>query len=864
MTARQTLRNHLKRTLFLSALLAAVSSASAPVWAWKPTTHVHLAEEAMSDALNDGYVTIELVDFWGQTTNGVLGDFAVDPRVLDALRRHPEIFRAGVLGPDAYPDMMAGQTAIHPADNDANDPGSDGWLQMLEHNAVTPDEVAFVAGFLAHAAGDMYGHTIVNDYAGGPFELGDNAIRHVVVEGYINKRSPLPTFQMGLSPRTEDFVYRYLVDATRSAHSGSLWRRKAGRDEVEYSVPYLFSSLRDALTDWLVEYEQTVRFFDAQIAAGNIFEKAYWESVKLGYIVSRAPKKGYWEAWIEDIDRGLRHWPAASTQVAAAAMFNPAGDFDFNTIDRVLSDYMWQYGASMAGAPDWAVDVAQFLDLNIPSIWKLIGLDQVIEQLKRQILDYVLVRTFGKTRAEIESYFTDPETWVDAWGYRQSIDDAMGVADPVTPFDWRDFAAARNSVTMIKLSLLGAGARANVMRALGFPVSGPIANAMLGFMKSLDLSVQWNVNREQMLLHWDCFLYQNVFMNQIGDQTDVDVLNQSYMFGPEGSKRACPDVRRVWFSGGCGETQAHVQLDSPAHEHGAVVWLDWNWPAGLSGAPQSAAYVLPGDTVANHYESFGALAQSYTIGLTADRESSASATTTVGPPGVTNMSVNVRSTGNPLSWQQDRVLAGDGLYGAVRLGCNATVVPGSPVTVSACPGTSTAPSGPGCVQQTFAAATNRYDYSYDLTMPAGAQTSAYILRAQYLSSAMARNFTLVANRLRRLEVNPQSVAVASLGTAQVAVTVELASPAGLGGETVYFVYQGAGVTGPASVAIPRGATRPAVAVTVTVSGGGVTQSMSYNAVIGARSALDPQGQYRLVQLPVQVNASPQGWRPPRY
>ena len=55
--------------------------------------------------------------------------------------------------------------------------------------------LAFAYGYLTHAAGDMWAHTLVNDVAGGVFPAvgeiltdvddAEIAIRHIIVEGYI-------------------------------------------------------------------------------------------------------------------------------------------------------------------------------------------------------------------------------------------------------------------------------------------------------------------------------------------------------------------------------------------------------------------------------------------------------------------------------------------------------------------------------------------------------------------------------------------------------------------------------------------------------------------------------------------------------
>ncbi len=186
------------RRLAWMAALAALAPSSAQ--AWKPTTHVYLAQEAWADAA-DGRVTIELLDpATGARTP--LGEFEVDPRLRDAIRQQPLAYFAGVLGPDAYPDMITGQMRVHPPGEGApGDPdlnaygaGTEPWLARLWTLAFTtepsPEVRAFAAGYLTHAAGDYFAHTYVNARTGGIFALGPNGLKHYMLEGYLGQRTP--------------------------------------------------------------------------------------------------------------------------------------------------------------------------------------------------------------------------------------------------------------------------------------------------------------------------------------------------------------------------------------------------------------------------------------------------------------------------------------------------------------------------------------------------------------------------------------------------------------------------------------------------------------------------------------------------
>jgi hypothetical protein len=183
---------------FLAFVPAVLLVAPGPATAWKPYTHNYSADQARLDAVAGGDVTIE-----GRT-------YPVRPEVVAALRDWPQFYNAGVIGPDGFPDLTYGQSVIHPVRTGE-------WLRHIYDRAwaaqsdptYSPAEksqiLAFAYGFLTHAAGDMWAHTLVNDFSDpsrlqGVFPaVGDIltslpmagiAARHIIVEGYIGDATP--------------------------------------------------------------------------------------------------------------------------------------------------------------------------------------------------------------------------------------------------------------------------------------------------------------------------------------------------------------------------------------------------------------------------------------------------------------------------------------------------------------------------------------------------------------------------------------------------------------------------------------------------------------------------------------------------
>ncbi len=165
-----------------------------PAQAWKPNTHTASGYAARGDLLDgDGGVNIG-----GR-------EYPVKPEVLSAIRDYPSFYNAGVVGPDGFPDLIMGQSIIHPTDTGR-------WLAYLFSHAwaaqsdatFSPAEksqiLAFTYGYLTHAAGDMWGHTLINQFAGGVFPdvatvLTDprdlsNAVRHILTEAYVGDATP--------------------------------------------------------------------------------------------------------------------------------------------------------------------------------------------------------------------------------------------------------------------------------------------------------------------------------------------------------------------------------------------------------------------------------------------------------------------------------------------------------------------------------------------------------------------------------------------------------------------------------------------------------------------------------------------------
>ncbi|MCW5625291.1 MAG: LEPR-XLL domain-containing protein, partial [Burkholderiales bacterium] len=166
--------------------------------AFKPYTHVEIARDVLADLTDDGKLVIE-----GH-------EYDVHPLILEALTAYPDQYFAGTVGPDGFPDFVMGQSVIHPMDTGtwATRVLDMAWKAQTDPSFTTEERKQILAwsyGFLTHAAGDHWAHTLVNEFAEGVFPdfldivtdtaAGDtralsNALRHFLVEGFIGDATP--------------------------------------------------------------------------------------------------------------------------------------------------------------------------------------------------------------------------------------------------------------------------------------------------------------------------------------------------------------------------------------------------------------------------------------------------------------------------------------------------------------------------------------------------------------------------------------------------------------------------------------------------------------------------------------------------
>ncbi|WP_309728910.1 zinc dependent phospholipase C family protein [Chamaesiphon sp. OTE_75_metabat_556] len=506
---------------------------------WTPTMHAYLAQQALDDALDDGKITISKVNYSSGEIVGTIGTYQVDPAILASLRANTAQYRAGVIGPDAYPDILTGQQAIHPGEDFSRVVGgSNSWLQHLWGRAAAtnrPATTAFTIGYLTHAAGDMFAHTFVNKFAGGSFDIKPpkgpaNAIKHFVVEGYVGKRLDARALNANFFNVSINGVESFIYENTIDARPGTVLDRQLLRSDgkgAKFSIPRIYSTLRAKLVRDIKAYDDRKAEFDRESRActntlcrAAVFTKKKTYMAKNGLIVT------YKEAWRNDIDRGLKAWPAVSHEVGKALFFNPSRSADTQRAEAVLKKYTTDHLLSMSGAPD-------FVGLTIGTISSIIDvitpdfLIEPIRQLKDDLLNVLLKESIGMTKEELKEYITSPDKYFDRvvnQGAGENVTLATfnskylriqdtGYTNPREAFDYRKVSAAYNTVVMSKLVLLNRSELNRLMVDLGSSSRLTEPNVMLGFVRTLDGSNQWNTP-SVMVLAKECSTYRKIFMKQ--------------------------------------------------------------------------------------------------------------------------------------------------------------------------------------------------------------------------------------------------------------------------------------------------------------------------------------------------------------
>lgn len=488
--------------------IVVLSVLSGPVLAWKPNQHVGLGHILLDDLAD------HMVNIRGK-------DYSANNLIADAILTYPQYYLMGTIGPDAYPDILFGQTVIHP---DTVSEGGDRvsysyeWLDHLlasASNYYSTDQgksLAFAYGFLTHAGGDMWCHTFINRFAGGVWPpLGPSAdlripARHVVAEAYVDDF----TQWSSINPFSDSTQYeQFFSDST--FHRGFLYSTFIDNDWAKSHGKSQLFDLFFGLKDWI----------DETLASWDWWDGPWWQVWYLGVGDIVHP---YLEAWRDDIADGLKAWTLVSSKVA----YNLFIADNFDQAVEELKEWAINHFLSMIGLPDGVgavIDVVgDIVDFIVGLLSNLPGLKQLFQffhNIKDMIVDWIFETVFGVSISELKSMLTDPEKWLSGeipwitgealfenapYGMqtKQRIDAELAPSLSGGSFDPYKFDITYNSIMISKLIVLDGAGLNQVLSDYGVqPLYTPVSadtpdklawsgmSIMQGFMKSLDANHQW-------------------------------------------------------------------------------------------------------------------------------------------------------------------------------------------------------------------------------------------------------------------------------------------------------------------------------------------------------------------------------------
>lgn len=259
---------------------------SASALAFKGNVHVWIAQQVIENLAKCEAAEKKPCIFVEVSTSDVPGSFGgsspsmvaieLESDVAEAIKKYPDYYRMGSIGPDAYPGIYEGQMVIHPGINETERGvrrrvgyGTGEFLGYLLRQARLQSNLderqkslAFAYGFFSHAAADVFAHTYVNTYSGDIFELtdGEAAVetRHLALESFIEGHTPPlaigPAHQLVQTQRQLSVPAKFVRDSL--IFGNDVQNEYAKAQGVEYLI--LIKNLRQTLVNLMCQKDSNL------------------------------------------------------------------------------------------------------------------------------------------------------------------------------------------------------------------------------------------------------------------------------------------------------------------------------------------------------------------------------------------------------------------------------------------------------------------------------------------------------------------------------------------------------------------------------------------------------------------------------
>ena len=406
------------------ALVMIVSVLPINVFAWSNKSHANSANIVLLEAQrsanqNSGNAFLKLYAPYDDHVNGGYS-YRIPDEFREAIFAYPEAFRAGSLGPDFYPDIIAGQMVIHPYDDNA---GSGEWLEVLcesvnilpKDSAYRKEALAFTLGCMLHYCGDLFGHDFINNFSGGPYpevmavvddilDLNEtsanlnNVLSHMSSESYMDSLVNWDFYNksdyLGVKAPT-----RFVTDTLIG--NGSLFAGHTYLYDEYGELPPHFEWLIDWRTELYNEANEWRDNPDPTLSAAA---------------------SAYLDRWVEDQDRAIYALTETFDKIAARLVKEKNPSL-VDIVTEELKAWGLTYGIYITGIPDVMIDVPMAIDDFLDMIDEampdidfdiLPDIDELIEDLiEEAILAYLGLPHIDEVLAKYEQRLKDPSVQLD-------------------------------------------------------------------------------------------------------------------------------------------------------------------------------------------------------------------------------------------------------------------------------------------------------------------------------------------------------------------------------------------------------------------------------------------------------------------
>lgn len=384
------------------------------------------------------------------------GEYEVPAEIKNAILSNPDFFRAGAVGPDFYPDMIVGQTIIHPTN-------SGEWLSYMYQEVLgisTSDSrreqiIAFFMGFMMHYAGDLYGHDYVNKWARGWFPAIAEAlkdtnkmkiiVRHILVESYIDERVP----------QNENLNLKAPIDFIKECFASEKAIARYPQDDKTNFLNYMAT------------------------LGINVHNTALTNKVGMLDIFN------YYNSWDKDVQTGIWQWLSTWNDIAQALL----EENGLAKSKELIKMWFSSYFIKMTFVPDFIMKVikgiAEIIDyLNILEPLKQLLLEQVKEIVCAMVYAATGVRVEDVEAAlkQVADMFKNPKLYLnngilyDERNITDQIDRELGNYGKSRNTLDQSFKAFCNCLNMGKLCLMGPNELNRLAREGGRTESAPFTS----------------------------------------------------------------------------------------------------------------------------------------------------------------------------------------------------------------------------------------------------------------------------------------------------------------------------------------------------------------------------------------------------